>query len=137
MTTRQDIIPANLANLHCGEEQLREKALGIIAGDERLRLHLAIVEAAMDLADIFRQFDTSDEDLKVAQVLGMRTFNALGASLKLALSGYHQNSALILRDVLETVFLLRPFRRRPDTDKAMAQCRQEGADEGILAGKGP
>lgn len=109
MTTRQDIIPANLENLHCGEEQLREKALGIITGHERLKLHLAIVEAAMDLADIFRQFDTSDEDLKVAQVLGMRTFNALGASLKLALSGYHQNSALILRDVLETVFLLSLF----------------------------
>ena len=33
------------------------------------------------------------------------TFNAFGASLKLALSGYSQNSALILRDVLETVFL--------------------------------
>lgn len=109
MTTRQDIIPANLENLHGGEEQLREKALGIIAADERLQQHLAIVEAAMDLADIFRQFDTSDEDLKVAQVLGMRTFNALGASLKLALSGYHQNSALILRDVSETVFLLSLF----------------------------
>ena len=54
----------------------------------------------MDLADIFRQFDTSDEDLKVAQVLGMRTFNAFGVSPKLAPSGYHQNS-VILRDVLE------------------------------------
>ena len=109
MTTRQEIIPANLKNLHVGEEQLREKALGIIAGRRHLQLHLAIVEAAMDLADIFRRFDTRDEDLKVAQVLGMRTFNALGASLKLALSGYHQNSALILRDVLETVFLLNLF----------------------------
>ena len=57
--------------------------LGIIAGQERIKLHLSIVEAAMDLADIFRQFDTSDEDLKVAQLLGMRTFNAFGASLKL------------------------------------------------------
>lgn len=109
MTSRQQIIPENLKNLHLGEEQLREKALGIIAGHERLKLHLDIVEAAMDLADIFRQLDTSDKDLKVAQLLGMRTFNALGASLKLALSGYHQNSALILRDVLETVFLLNLF----------------------------
>lgn len=109
MTKRQDVIPANLENLHIGEEQLREKALGIIAGDQRLRLHLAVVEAAMDLADIFRQFVTTDEDLKVAQVLGMRMFNAFGASLKLALCGYHQNSALILRDVLETVFLLSLF----------------------------
>jgi hypothetical protein len=109
MTSPQHIIPENLKNLHHGEEQLREKALSIIASHERIKLHLGIVEAAMDLADIFGQFDTSDEDLKVAQLLGMRTFNAFGASLKLALSGYHQNSALILRDVLETVFLLDLF----------------------------
>lgn len=79
------------------------------AGDERLRLHLAITEAAMDLADVLRQFDTADEDLKVVQLLGMRTFNAFGGSVKLALSGYSQNSALILRDVLETVFLIDYF----------------------------
>ncbi|MGF1628698.1 MAG: hypothetical protein ACFCUT_04455 [Kiloniellaceae bacterium] len=42
-------------------------------------------------------------------MLGIRTFNAFGASLKLALSGYVQNSALIQRDVLETVFLLSLF----------------------------
>lgn len=35
--------------------------------------------------------------------------NAFGAGLKLALSGYQQNSALILRDVLETVSLLSLF----------------------------
>lgn len=105
----QGIIPTNLENLHIAEEQLRDKAMGIVAGDERLKLHLAVVEAAMDLADIFRQFDSDNEDLKVAQVLGMRLFNAFGASLKLTLSGYHQNSALILRDVLETVFLLDLF----------------------------
>lgn len=109
MTKGLDVIPSSLASLHSGEEELRGKALSIIAGDERLRLHLAIIEAAMDIADVFRQFDTNDEDIKAAQVLGMRTFNALGASLKLALSGYHQNSALILRDVLETVFLLSLF----------------------------
>jgi hypothetical protein len=63
----------------------------------------------MDIADVFRRVDTCDEDVKVIKILGMRTFNAFGASLKLALSGYHQNSALILRDVLETVFLIDYF----------------------------
>ncbi|WP_394689213.1 hypothetical protein [Hoeflea sp.] len=109
MTKDQNGMPLNLANLHSGEEQFREKALRIIDGDQRLRLHIVVVEDAMDLTDNFRQYDTSDEDLKVVQVLGMRTFNAFGASLKLTLSGYHQNSALILRDVLETVFLLNLF----------------------------
>ncbi|PWR19977.1 hypothetical protein [Zavarzinia compransoris] len=107
--TNDDAIPPNLASLHAGEEFLRGKAIGLVAGDGRLRLHLAITEAAMDLADVLRQFETADEDLKVIQLLGMRTFNAFGASVKLALSGYGQNSALILRDVLETVFLIDYF----------------------------
>jgi hypothetical protein len=39
----------------------------------------------------------------------MRTFNAFGASVKLALSGYSQNSALIMRNILETAFLIDHF----------------------------
>jgi hypothetical protein len=109
----RDIIPQNLANLHNAEEQLRQKARSMIAGDPRLQLHLAVTEAAMELADTLRQFNTSDENLKVAIILGMRTFNAFAASIKLALAGYHQNSALILRDVMETVFLLDLFAGDP------------------------
>jgi hypothetical protein len=109
ISATHNAIPRNLASLHAGEEFLRGKAIDLLAGDERLRLHLAITEAAMDLADVLRQFDTADEDLKVIQLLGMRTFNAFGASVKLALSGYSQNSALILRDVLETIFLIDYF----------------------------
>lgn len=103
------ILPQNLVNLHAAEELLRDKARGFIMKDERLKLHIAVVESAMDLIDVFRQFDTNDEDLKVIQVLGMRTFNAFGAALKLSLSGYHQHSVLILRDVLETTFLIDYF----------------------------
>jgi hypothetical protein len=103
------IIPAKLIGLHHCEEQLREKAVDLVQGDQRLQLHLATIEATMDLADVFRQFDTSDEDLRVIKILGMRTFNAFGASLKLVFSGYSQNSALILRDVLETAFLVDYF----------------------------
>lgn len=109
----RNTIPQNLASPHSVEEQLREKARSIIAADPSLQLHLAVTEAAMDLADLLRQFDTSDEDLKVAKILGMRTFNAFASSIKLTLSGYHQNSALILRDVMETVFLLELFAGDP------------------------
>ena len=82
----------------------------MIKADDRLAMHLRVVERCMDLADLMRQFPTDDEDLKLIEMLGMRLFNAFGASLKLALSGYGQNSALIMRDVLETVFLLDLFR---------------------------
>lgn len=107
------LIPENLGNLHAGEEELRKKALGLLAEDSQLILHLSLIEHAMDLADILRQYDTDDENLKVVQVLGMRIFNAFGAAVKLTMSGYFQNAALILRDVLETVFLLDLFRTDP------------------------
>jgi hypothetical protein len=47
-------------------------------------------------------------------MLGMRLFNAFGSSIKLMLSGYSQTSAVLLRDVLETVFLLDFFRTDRD-----------------------
>lgn len=103
------MLPENLALLHQQEEVLRQRALEGGADDPHLILHLIVVEQTMDLADLLRMYETSDEDLKVIQMLGMRAFNALGASLKLALSGYGQNSALIMRDILETTFLLNLF----------------------------
>ena len=106
--------PENFGRLHEWEEALRHKALSLIAADAGLSLHLAVVEQAMDVADLLRQVPTEDEDLKVVQMLGMRLFNAFAAGLKLALSGYGQNSALILRGVLETVFLVDYF----GTDRA-------------------
>lgn len=103
------MLPNKLGALHMGEQGLREKAEAFIAENPKLQLHLTIVEHAMDLADWFRKIPINDEDLKVLQIMGMRTFNAFGASLNLALSGYFQNSALIMRDILETVFLLNYF----------------------------
>ncbi len=106
----EQAIPEKLRSLHGQEEELRRKATALVEGDNRLALHLSVIEHAMDLADILRQFPTDDEDMKVVQVLGMRIFNAFGASVKLALSGYAQNSALIMRDILETVFLMDLFK---------------------------
>ena len=106
----EQAIPDNLRSLHAQEEFLRDRALELVAADARLALHVRMVGDAMDLASLLRKVLTEDEDMKVIQMLGMRTFNAFGASLKLALSGYVQNSALIMRDILETVFLLSLFR---------------------------
>jgi hypothetical protein len=100
------MIPENLPRLYEHEEVLRQRAVDLIEGNPHMQLHLKIIDSAMDTSDAFRQFVSVDEDLKVVQVLAMRTFNAFAASLKLALSGYFQNSALILRDVVETAFLL-------------------------------
>lgn len=99
-------LPPNLETLHKQEEQLRQKALENIDSDSDFALHLKMVEAAMDLSESFRRSKGEDEELNILKVLSIRTFNALGASLKLAFSGYNQNAALQMRDILETAFLL-------------------------------
>lgn len=88
---------------------MRRKAELIVARDVKLQLHLSAIENAMNVAYVLRQYPTDDEDIKVIQMLGMRMFNAFGAGTRLRLSGYSQNSALIMRDILETVFLLDLF----------------------------
>lgn len=107
-------VPLNLLGLHQQEELLRMEALRIIASDFRLELHLEIVEQTMNLSDQIRQVPKNDEDFKVVKMLSMRIFNSFGACVKLAVSGYSQKSAMILRDVLETTFLLDYFNSNPD-----------------------
>jgi len=101
--------PGNLYSLYTQEQLLREKAIEIIQDQPKLLLHLNLIERTMSLANIARDYSTDDEDLKVIQMLSIRLFNAFGASLKLVLSGYHQKGAMIMRDILETVFLMDLF----------------------------
>lgn len=102
-------LPDNLARLHVGEEFLRAKALKALINDG-LYLNVDVIEATMNMSDAIRQIKSNDEDFKLIQILCMRSFNAFAASLKLCFAGYYQNSAMILRDLLETAFLLDLFR---------------------------
>lgn len=106
----ENALPPRLTQLHIGEESLRAKSKALVAGEPKLRAHLGAVECAMDLMDVLRQVGSEDEDEKVIQFLGMRIFNDLASCIKLVLSGYNQSAAMILRDVLETVFLLDRFK---------------------------
>ena len=105
-----NVLPTNLANLQAGEDALRLKAEVAIAASTDL-LHLSVVVAAMDIADTLRVFGSEDDDAKTIQLLGIRIFNSFASAFKVALGGYSQVSALILRDTLETVFLVDRFRR--------------------------
>jgi len=80
-----------------------------LLADDRLQLHAQVVKEAMNMMDWLRQYRTDDEDLRLIQALGIRIFNAFGAAMKLCLSGYYQNAALIMRDVLEVTFLIDLF----------------------------
>jgi hypothetical protein len=119
-------IPENVLRLHKGEEDLRAKSEQLIFANPRLALHLYVTESAMEVSDILRKTGSDDEDQKVIRLLGMRCFNAFAASIKLALSGYWQVSAMILRDILETVFLLDLFQTDP---KLIAEWRMSDSQE--------
>jgi hypothetical protein len=54
------------------------------------------------------------EDELTLQYLGIRLFNAAGASVKLALSGYYQKAFDQVRDVIETYFLVDYLSTYPD-----------------------
>ena len=55
----------------------------------------------------------------------MRIFNAFASTVKLVLSGYHQNGGLIMRDILETAFLLDLF---SENHKLIKKWRFAGKD---------
>jgi hypothetical protein len=101
---------SNLLRLHEKEQSLRKEALSIIQGDSKLELHFNVIERTMTLAKIVVEYPADDEDFKVIKMLSIRMFNAFGASLGLLLTGYHQKSAMIMRDVLENLFLMDLFR---------------------------
>lgn len=108
------VLDSLLNTLPDREAAMRADALQIVRADARLLLLLQTVAQSMDLADCLRRFGSDDEDEKVIRVLGMRTFNAFAASTNLALSGYGQNAVLLMRDILETVFVLGLFSYEKD-----------------------
>ena len=99
--------PENIDLLHAGEESIRAESLRRIAVLPEMTEHLAMLERCVDLIyALLPSTNVQDEDQLMLGNLGIRIFNALAATLKLMLSGYYQASALQLRDVLETTFLL-------------------------------
>jgi hypothetical protein len=102
------------SRLHAEEERVRLESLKYIAGEPALQRHADVVEASMTALEHFSAgWLTDDLDLLTIQHLGLELFNSGAAALRLMLSGYHQNAATHLRDVLETAFLLDYLRTDP------------------------
>src|SRR3989442_14909582 len=97
----------NLTSLHKHEEELRVQSLAAIKANGALSDHWNLVAEAMNVIYAFTHDHVhgSDNELTL-QYLGIRLFNAAGASIKLALSGYYQKAFDQLRDVIETYFLV-------------------------------
>lgn len=105
----------SLASLHRHEELIRAESLEAIERDAALSDHLDIVGEAMNIIYAFANdhIHGSDDELTL-QYLGVRLFNAAGASVKLALSGYYQKAFVHLRDIIETYFLVDYLRGHPE-----------------------
>jgi hypothetical protein len=94
-------------SLHTHEEELRARSLAVIQADADLSEHWNLIAEAMNAIYAFsRDHVHGSEDELTLQYLGTRLFNAAGASIKLALSGYYQTAFGQVRDVIETSFLV-------------------------------
>jgi len=97
----------NLTSLHEHEEELRKRSLAVIKADVALADHWDLVAEAMNAIWAFTNDHVhGSENELTLQYLGIRLFNAAGASIKLALSGYYQKAFDQVRDVIETYFLV-------------------------------
>lgn len=107
-------IPDNIGRLYGEEERITADSLKAIEATPDLAAHLHIIERAMTLIfALLPSTEVKGADELAAGNLGIRCFNALASALKLMLSGYYQASALHIRDLLETTFLLDYFSTDP------------------------
>jgi hypothetical protein len=97
----------NLDSLHKHEEDFRARSLAAISANAALSEHWNLVGEAVNAIYAFTHDHVhGSENELTLQYLGIRLFNAAGASIKLALSGYYQKAFDQVRDVIETYFLV-------------------------------
>ena len=110
--------PKRLTAIHEGQLILRSESVKAVTDDKDLLQHVSLIERAMDILYMCSTECSSSleaDDEKVVRLLGMRLFNGCASSTQLTLSGLYQNAAMIMRDLLETVFLLGYFQQHPET----------------------
>lgn len=97
----------NLDSLHAFEEKLRAEHKALVQTREDLSDHVGLVKSAMNILHaLIKEHEHRSDDELTLQLLGVRLFNTLAASIKLAHAGYYQNAFSALRDFLESYFLL-------------------------------
>jgi hypothetical protein len=107
-------LPGNLERMRQEEDSIRASALLHINADVALKDRIALVHDSLDAVFTYtHDHKNLDDDELVLQRLGIRLFNSGACALSLLPSGYYQNSALQLRDLLETGFLIDYFRTEP------------------------
>ena len=102
--------PQNLDNLALGEDLIRTKSKDAIMASNTLTLHTHMIERSLNILDyIVKNHVHRDEDQLIIQMLMIRLFNYGASAIKLMMAGYYQTSVMVMRDILETTFLLDYF----------------------------
>jgi hypothetical protein len=120
------VIPDNLDRLEQQEAAIRARSLSAISADAELAYHVQTIESCMDLIHYFVQHHQSnDPDELTIQLLGIRLFNTAASAFSLLTRGYYQNATSLIRDLLETGFLLDDFL----TDRGRIKLWRESTDK--------
>lgn len=119
-------IPENFDLLADGEQAIRDQSKAAIAASEDLSLHARMIERAMNvLHHMARRRPHTDDDDLVLQMLAARLFNSGASAMKLLMGGYYQSAVMIMRDILETTFLLDYFHSNPTQIAVWRQCTEK------------
>jgi len=119
-------LPDNLESLREEEENVRAQSLLIVNANPAFVDHTALVHDCLDAIHVFSITHVNvDEEELVLQRLGIRLFNSGACGLSLLLSGYYQNAAATVRDLLETGFLIDHFR----TERSQIKVWRDASDE--------
>ena len=110
-----DVFPQNFDLLASGEDQIRQMSKAAIEASENLSLHARMIQRAMSMMDhMAKRRPHSDEDDMVLQMLAARLFNSGASAMKLLMGGFYQTAVMVMRDILETTFLLDYFHSNRD-----------------------
>lgn len=116
-------LPTNFGRLANGEDEIRQRSKASIEASENLSLHASMIERAMNMLNYMsRRRPHADADELVLQMLAARLFNSGASAVKLMMSGYYQSAVMVMRDILETTFLLDYFRSNPREITTWCKC---------------
>ena len=106
--------PNNFDVLNEGEQQIRATSRLLIQQSDKLVHHMTMIAEAMTSFNHFAiNYSIASEDIITIRLIGIRLFNVVSAVVNQSLSGYYQNAALLLRDLLEVSFLINYFTSYP------------------------
>ncbi|MEH2488911.1 hypothetical protein [Bradyrhizobium sp. AZCC 2230] len=118
--------PGNFDLLAGGEEKIRQLSKAAIEASADLSLHARMIERAMNMLDyVAKPRAHADEDELVLQILAVRLFNSGASSIKLLMGGYYQSTVMVMRDILETTFLLDYFNSNRDQIAVWRACDEK------------